>query len=262
MNLIPSIHDTKESPIATTHREKTIGRSPINSKDKQTSLSSGDKVYLYGDLTYTGKLIHPIERTYPPRWTVQLDRGGYEAVNLNHISLIESKERDWIEPEAIIPFSDEPDLATDKLTREIIALKRENARLKQENDLIKKDLDIAKQVIRRAKDISPLMRISLKRVLRLAQDACMDVQRTVGGWILKMGNKARRFRRLADIWDILSQDEWYLSDIFPEDKLVALDLILPPRPRKKPVSLEKKTYPMISREEVLRRRRMGMPKCC
>ena len=90
----------------------------------------------------------------------------------------------------------------------------------------------------------------------------MDVQRTVGGWILKMGNKARRFRRLTDIWDILSQDEWYLSDIFPEDKLVALDLILPPRPRKKPVPPEKKTYPMISREKVLRRRRMGLSKCC
>ncbi|MEL6494031.1 MAG: hypothetical protein AAFQ41_02770 [Cyanobacteria bacterium J06623_7] len=37
--------------------------------------------------------------------------------------------------------------------------------------MVRKDLDIAKQVIRRAKDISPLMRISLKRVLRLAHDA-------------------------------------------------------------------------------------------
>ncbi len=47
-------------------------------RERQSSLKSGDQVYLYGDNTYTGTLIHPVERTYPPRWTVQLDRGGYE----------------------------------------------------------------------------------------------------------------------------------------------------------------------------------------
>ena len=36
---------------------------------QQVSHHEGDLVYLYGDLTYTGKLIHPIERTYPPKWT-------------------------------------------------------------------------------------------------------------------------------------------------------------------------------------------------
>ena len=232
------------------------------SKNKQTSLFSGEKVYLYGDRAYTGTLIHPLERTYPPRWTVKLDRGGYEAASLDRISSIESKSNDRVEPEVEIPNSDESDIAIEELKREIIALKTENARLKQENEMVKKDLDIAKEVIRRAKDITPLARISLKRVLRLAHDACMDVQRTVGGWILKMGKYARRFRRLADIWDILSQDEWYLNEVFPEDKLVALDLILPPRPRKKPMPPLKKTYPTMSREEVLLRRRMGMPKCC
>ena len=146
------------------------------------------------------------------------------------------------------------------LQKEIAALKRENARLREENENIQKDLDRAKQVIRRAKDISPVMRLSLKRVLRLAHHACMDVQRTVGGWILRMGDKARRFRRLADIWDLISQDDFLLSDIFPENKLVAIDLILPPRPRKKSALPEKKTFPLICPEEVLRRRRMGMPK--
>ncbi len=90
----------------------------------------------------------------------------------------------------------------------------------------------------------------------------MDVQRTVGGWILKMGNKARKFRRLVDIWDILSQNEWYLSDIFAPDKLISIDLIQPPRPRKRATPMEKQTIPLISPEEVLRRRRMGLPKCC
>lgn len=76
-----------------------------------------------------------------------------------------------------------------------------------------------------------------------------------------MGNKARKFRRLADIWDLLSVDEFLLSEIFPEDKLIAVELILPPKRQKKPTPPEKKTFPLIPREEVLRRRRMGMAKC-
>ena len=115
------------------------------SKNQQTSLFSGDKVYLYGDTTYTGKLIHPVERTYPARWTVKVDRGGYEVVNLNCISLIESQSCHEIKSDSEILNSDESDLAIEELKREIIALKTENARLKQENEMVKKDLDIAKQ---------------------------------------------------------------------------------------------------------------------
>ncbi|MDJ0636331.1 MAG: hypothetical protein QNJ34_24335 [Xenococcaceae cyanobacterium MO_188.B29] len=104
------------------------------------------------------------------------------------------------------------------------------------------------------------MRISLRRVLRLARNVCMDVQRTVGGWILKMGDKARKFRRLADIWNILSQDDWYLSDIFAGDKLIPLEKIKPPRPRKRTTPSEKQTYPFLTPEEVMRRRNLGLPK--
>ncbi len=89
------------------------------------------------------------------------------------------------------------------------------------------------------------MRLSLKRVLRLAHHACMDLERTVGGWILKMGDKARKFRRLADIWDLLSQDEFILSEIFPPEKLIAVDLIQPPKRRKRPKPPEKKTRPLM-----------------
>ena len=128
------------------------------SNSREISLSSGDSVYLYGDRTYTGTLIHPVERTSSPRWTVQLDRGGYEAVNLNHISLVESNSGDRIEHEAVIPFSNESDSSIEKLKKEILALKTENVRLKQENEMVRKDLDIAKEVIRRAKDISPLIK--------------------------------------------------------------------------------------------------------
>jgi hypothetical protein len=76
-----------------------------------------------------------------------------------------------------------------------------------------------------------------------------------------MGDKARRFRRLADIWDLLSQDEFYLSDIFPEDQLIAIKLIVPARVPKRPMPPEKKTFPLISREDVIRRRTMTLVKC-
>ena len=250
-----------------------ISNITLNSS-KETLLSQGDRVYLHGDTNYTGTLIRPVEGTYPPKWTIQLDRGGYEAVNIRDIKVFESisqekfseLQSDFDRLDLHIPFSDaieELDTSTLELEKEIAALKRENAllrqkqkELEQENELIKKDLEQAKQVIRRAKDISPLMRISLKRVLRLAHDACMDVQRTVGGWVLKMGSKARKFRRLADIWYLLSQDEFLLSEIFPEDKLIAIDLILPPHPRKRPTSPEKRTFPLMGPEDIIRNRSM------
>ena len=195
------------------------------STDKQTLLCSGNKVYLYGDMSYTGTLIHPIERTFPPKWTIKLDRGGYEAVNIQHITVTESKNQprkleNHDTPEDLeIPFSDIPSKSRPVLKTEVniaeeleqkirilentveqLEAEREasieqNQRLKQENNRIKKDLECAKQVIRRAKDASPIMRLSLKRVLRLAHHACMDVQRVAGGWILRMGGLARKFRR-------------------------------------------------------------------
>jgi hypothetical protein len=235
--------------------------SPKETSPRQAPYQEGDLVYLYGDTEYIGRLIRPIERTYPPKWTVQLDRGGYEAVNTTQISLIESEVSNQVQQNHPIPFSDEPEVTNSQLQKEIIALRRENAKLRQENEIISKDLEQAKQILRRAKDISPLMRISLKRVLRLAHDACMDVKRSVGGWILSLGNKARKFHRLADIWDLLSQDDFHLSDIFPEDKLIAVELIVPARMPKRPMPPEKITFPLIRPEDVIRRRTMTLVKC-
>ena len=282
MNLIPSIHDTIENPIAQKPIDTdTRQLSQAKRKNKQSSLFQGDTVYLYGDRNYTGKLIHPVDITYPPKWTVQLDRGGYEAVNIKHISILESKNsgysrkkaNNYHEPDLEVPFSDssdEPVKSVSELEKEIAALKHQKAslesenqamrqrhrELEQENELLKKDLDIAKQVIRRAKDISPVMRLSLKRVLRLAHHACMDVQRTVGGWILRMGDKARKFRRLADIWDLISVDEFILSEIFPPEKLVAINLIQPPKRRERPTPPDKTTRPIMRPKDVTRNRTM------
>jgi hypothetical protein len=214
---------------------------------------------LYGDTRYTGTLIRLLERTYPVRWSVELDQGGYDSPTLSQITPITPYP---IEPDIEIPKSDSPEPTRSDLEREIIALRKENKRLQQENERLSKELTEAKQIIRRAKDISPVMRLSVKRVMRLAHHACMDVQRTVGGWVLKMGEKARKFRRLADIWDILSPDDWALSDIFAPDKLIPLDKIQPPRPRKRPTPAEKIALPILRPEEVIRRREMGLPKCC
>ena len=249
--------------------------SGYNKQPSQYILKANQKVYLYGDTSFSGTLIRPLERTYPPRWTVQLDRGSYESATVAQITPINPQ---YIETDLTIPFDE--DNSTDTPTveeqlpqekaRRIAQLEKEleivksqsqqieakNQQLEQENETLKKNLAQAKQIIRRAKDISPLMRISLKRVLRLAKDACMDVKRTVGGWILKMGDKARKFRRLADIWDILSQDNWYLSEIFTPDKLIAIDLIQPPRPRKPPVIPDKTTRPLMHPSDVIRNRTM------
>ena len=248
-----------------------INQTNPNRQPSQHILKPNQRVYLYGDTNFTGTLIRPLKRTYPRRWIVQLDRGGYDSATVTAITPIAP----CLESNSEIPFGDEPQPTNSQLEREIIALRQQNQKLQQENEILKKDLAQAKQVIRRAKDISPLMRISLKRVLRLAKDACMDVRRTVGGWILKMGDKAIlarsladyksagslvKFRRLADIWYLLSQDNWYLEEIFSQDKLVAVELILPPRPRKPPALPDKQTKPLMRPEDILRNRTMTLVK--
>lgn len=271
----PSIHQSNLDIIAiqTKERERFEYATKRISSGAKQNLRSGQKVYLYSDPKYTGILIRPVEQTYPQlahsfapygdagslaKWTVELDQGGYEAVNIDRITSMATPVS--TEDNLEIPFSDSPE-SDHSLSTEIIALKQQIKQLRQENHRLTEELNEAKNTIRRAKDISPLIRPSFKRVLRLAHNACMEVQRTVGGWILKMGDKARKFRRLADIWDILSQDDWYLSDLFASDKLIPLDKIKPPRPRTRPKPPEKKAYPFFTPDEVIRRRDMGLPKC-
>lgn len=87
--------------------------------------------------------------------------------------------------------------------------------LKAEIERLKRELAAANITVRCAKDITPVSRPSLKRVLGLAHSACLEVKKVTGGWLLKLGQLTRRFRSLKDIWSILIQDNWLLSDIFP-----------------------------------------------
>ena len=166
---------------------------------KETELQPGQQVYLYGDIRYKGILVRPIERTYPQKWTVELKRGSFEAANVEDIFLIESLQLEESETEPTLLPSQVAE--TDKiagleqrikaLEHTIKELEAENQIIKQqykeikgENERLKQELQEARQTIRYAQNISPILRPSLKRVLRLAHDACMDVKKTVGGWIL------------------------------------------------------------------------------
>jgi hypothetical protein len=91
----------------------------------------------------------------------------------------------------------------------------EIARLRTQNDELLNRVRSQSEQIRIAKDISPVERPSLKRVLALAQAACLDLCKSAeGNWILSMGRLKRGFKKLRDIWDLLISDEWYLMDLF------------------------------------------------
>lgn len=87
--------------------------------------------------------------------------------------------------------------------------------LEAENERLRAELARANAIIRRAKDINPVQRPSWRRVIKLVEDACMSLERIRGGWLLRMGHLVRRFGALKQIWEILIQEDWYLSDIFP-----------------------------------------------
>jgi hypothetical protein len=91
----------------------------------------------------------------------------------------------------------------------------EIARLRVQNNELSSRVRSQSEQIRLAKDISPVEKPSLKRVLALAQAACLDVLKSAeGNWILSMGRLKRSFKKLRDIWDLLIVDDWFLEDLF------------------------------------------------
>ncbi|ELS00908.1 hypothetical protein Xen7305DRAFT_00006090 [Xenococcus sp. PCC 7305] len=85
-----------------------IKQNVLHEQPELQRLNPGQKVYLYGDRRYAGKLIRPLERTYPQKWTVQLELGGYVAANAAEIFPLESPPIELNERE--IPFSEEPEI--------------------------------------------------------------------------------------------------------------------------------------------------------
>ncbi len=91
----------------------------------------------------------------------------------------------------------------------------EIAQLRAQNEKLLELVRSQSEQIRQAKDISPVEKPSLKRVLALARAACLDVLKSAeGNWVLSMGCLRRSFKKLRDIWDLLIAGDWYLMDLF------------------------------------------------
>ena len=105
----------------------------------------------------------------------------------------------------------------DCLQSQILAARAEIARLREDNEQMRDRIRAQTETINRAKDINPVERPSFKRVLALAQAACLDLcKNPAGGWFLSLGQRVRKFKSLRQIWDILCLDDWFLEDLLGE----------------------------------------------
>jgi len=116
------------------------------------------------------------------------------------------------------------DRELNELRAELAVAQAQIERLRQFNDELQKSIRDKDDTIRQAKDINPVGRVSLKRVLFLARAAFLDISKIAkvdgGGWFLNMGlvgcepSCQRKFKSLRQIWDILCLESWSLSDLF------------------------------------------------
>lgn len=99
---------------------------------------------------------------------------------------------------------------------ENVGLAKKIEQLESENDEIHQENRGLKETINRAKDISPWMRPNPDNVRRMARRAYLDIVKAPGGWVVKMGEIiGKKFKRLRDIWLILTSEEsWSLNDDF------------------------------------------------
>ncbi|MCC3575258.1 MAG: hypothetical protein JGK30_26030 [Microcoleus sp. PH2017_40_RAT_O_B] len=109
----------------------------------------------------------------------------------------------------------------DELRAELVVARAQIEQLRQSNEQLQKYLRDKDDTIRQAKDITPVSRVSLKRVLLLVRAAALDLSKISkldgGGWLLSMGaTLQRKFRSLRQIWELLNVEDWYLNDLFDE----------------------------------------------
>ena len=135
----PILHQSEIDVISRqTENHQQIEQSPYILKPNQ-------KVYLYGDTSFVGTLIRPLERTYPPTlarsfadetsagslgWTVQLDRGGYDSATVSEITPINPQD---IKTETAIPFDD---------SSETVSPHHEQVQLEEDNEVLDKEQEI------------------------------------------------------------------------------------------------------------------------
>ena len=101
-----------------------------------------------------------------------------------------------------------------RLQSQLSAANIEFERLRQPNEKMCDRIRTQTETINRSKDITRVSRPSFRRVLSLAQAACLDLCKCPGGgWFLSMRQRVRKCKTLRQIWDILCLDDGFLSDL-------------------------------------------------
>ncbi|MGB3514603.1 MAG: hypothetical protein WBA93_36415 [Microcoleaceae cyanobacterium] len=98
-------------------------------------------------------------------------------------------------------MSQPPETEIEKLKRQVEQLERENSELKRK--------------LNEARDPNPVIRPSRKRIHRLLMDAGMSLYRSGNWWLVKFGNLRQHYRKLTQIWKVIINDSWNLTDLFP-----------------------------------------------
>lgn len=107
-------------------------------------------------------------------------------------------------------------------------------RLEREVEDLRAELKEQKQIVARAKDARPIKRSPFLRVLKLVRNACMDLKRVANGWLLEFAGQTRLFKKLGQVWDLFTTDDWVLSEIFNP----------PPPPKRSRVAVPKPILPV------------------
>lgn len=98
---------------------------------------------------------------------------------------------------------------------ENVGLAKKIDSLEEERDAYRAENRNLKETLNRAKDIRPWARPNERNVRQMARAALLEVVKAPGGWVVKMGNCiGKKFKRLRDIWLILTREEWNLHDEF------------------------------------------------
>lgn len=96
----------------------------------------------------------------------------------------------------------------------VILLENSNKELKRGLAEAQEKLTKAQTDLLRAKDPNPVQRASETRARRLADQAGMSLSRWGRGWIVRFGKKRRWFKTLKEVWLVLTQPDWGLTDFF------------------------------------------------